>query len=104
MSRPGSGLLDSHIAGPKMLDLWGQMIAAFAVANIKGTPNVQMFGISVYPILRRFDTAFAAYIKKLNPASKTKFNELDFATGVPAAGRQRLQGEPGHELRDLGPR
>ncbi len=51
MSRPGSGLLDSHIAGPKMLDLWGQMIAAFTVANVKGTPNVQMFGISVYPIL-----------------------------------------------------
>ncbi len=95
MSRPGSGLLDSHIAGPKMLDLWGQMIAAYAVANVKGTPNVQMFGISVYPILRRFDTAFAAYIKKLNPASKTKFNELDFATGVPQQVGNVYKANPG---------
>ena len=36
LAAPGNGLLDSHIAGPKMLDLWGQMIAAFAVANVKG--------------------------------------------------------------------
>mgnify|MGYP003347460179 CR=1 FL=1 len=50
MSKPGSGLIDSHISGPKMLDLWGQMIAAFTVANVQGTPNVQMFGISVYPM------------------------------------------------------
>ncbi len=95
MSRPGSGLLDTHIAGPKMLDLWGQMIAAFTVANVKGTPNVQMFGISVYPILRRFDTAYAAYIKKLNPASKTAFNELDFATGVPAQVGNVYKANPG---------
>lgn len=95
MSRPGSGLLDSHIAGPKMLDIWGQMIAAYAVANVKGTPNVQMFGISVYPILRRFDTAFQAYIKKLNPASKTKFNELDFATGVPQQVGNVYKANPG---------
>ena len=104
MSRPGSGLLDSHIAGPKMLDLWGQMIAAFTVANVKGTPNVQMFGISVYPILRRFDTAYAAYIKKLNPASKTKFNELDFATGVPAQVGNVYKANPGTNMvtSDLG--
>ena len=104
MSRPGSGLLDSHIAGPKMLDLWGQMIAAFTVANVKGTPNVQMFGISVYPILRRFDTAYAAYIKKLNPASKTKFNELDFATGVPQQVGNVYKANPGTNMvtSDLG--
>ena len=95
MSRPGSGLLDTHIAGPKMLDLWGQMIAAFTVANVKGTPNVQMFGISVYPILRRFDTAYASFIKKLNPASKTAFNELDFATGVPAQVGNVYKANPG---------
>lgn len=95
MSRPGSGLLDTHIAGPKMLDLWGQMIAAFTVANVQGTPNVQMFGISVYPILRRFDTAYQAYIKKLNPKSVTKFNELDFATGVPAQVGNVYKANPG---------
>lgn len=104
MSRPGSGLVDSHIAGPKMLDLWGQMIAAFTVANVQGTPNVQMFGISVYPILRRFDTAYQAYIKKLNPASKTKFNELDFATGVPAQVGNVYKANPGTNMvtADLG--
>jgi ribose transport system substrate-binding protein len=104
MSRPGSGLLDSHIAGPKMLDLWGQMIAAFTVANVKGTPNVQMFGISVYPILRRFDVAYQAYIKKLNPAAKTKFNELDFATGVPQQVGNVYKANPGTNMvtSDLG--
>jgi ABC-type sugar transport system substrate-binding protein len=83
MSRPLGALKDTHIAGPKMLDLWGQMIAAFTVANVKGTPNVQMFGISVYPILRRFDTAYQNYLKRLSPNAKWKYNELDFATGVP---------------------
>ncbi len=83
MSKPGSGLVDSHIAGPKMLDLWGQMIAAFAVANVQGTPNAQLFGISVYPILRRYDESFMKNLKKLSPKSTAKFNELDFATGVP---------------------
>lgn len=104
MSRPGSGLVDSHIAGPKMLDLWGQMIAAFTVANVRGTPNVQMFGISVYPILRRFDTAYQAFIKKLSPASKTKFNELDFATGVPAQVGNVYKANPGTNMvtSDLG--
>jgi len=81
MSKPGSGLLDSHISGPKMLDLWGQMIAAFAVANVKGTPNVQMFGLSVYPILKRYDTAFQKNLKKLSPSAKWAYNELTFAPG-----------------------
>ena len=40
MSKPGSGLIDSHISGPKMLDLWGQMIAAFTVANEIGRAHV----------------------------------------------------------------
>jgi ABC-type sugar transport system substrate-binding protein len=83
MSKPGSGLIDTHIAGPKMLDLWGQMIAAYTVATVKGTPNVQMFGISVYPILRRFDEAYQKNLKRLSPKATFKFNEMDFATGVP---------------------
>ena len=29
MSKPVAALKDTHIAGPKMLDLWGQMIAAY---------------------------------------------------------------------------
>jgi ABC-type sugar transport system substrate-binding protein len=84
LSRPYAAVKDTHIAGAKMLDLWGQMIAAFAVANVKGVPNVQMFGLSVYPILRRYDDAFIKNLKLLSPTSKTKFNELDFANGVPA--------------------
>jgi len=95
MSAPVGGLKDTHISGAKMLDLWGQMIAAFTVANVKGTPNVQMFGISVYPILKRFDSAYAAFIKRLNPASKTKYNELDFATGVPQQVGNVYKANPG---------
>ena len=59
------------------------MIAAYTVANVKGTPNVQMFGFSVAPILRRFDTAYEKNVKRLSPSAKVKFNELDFANGVP---------------------
>lgn len=95
MSKPGSGLLDSHIAGPKMLDLWGQMIAAFAVANVTGTPNVQLFGISVYPILKRYDEAFMKNLKKLSPKSTAKYNELDFATGVPQQVGNVYKANPG---------
>jgi len=95
MSKPGSGLLDTHIAGPKMLDLWGQMIAAYTVANVKGTPNVQMFGISVYPILRRFDEAYQKNLKKLSPKATYTFNELDFATGVPQQAGNIYKANPG---------
>lgn len=79
MSQPYAGLKDTHISGAKMLDLWGQMIAAFAVANTNGKAKVQMFGYSVYPILRRYDTAFQKNIARLCPSCTTKFNELDFS-------------------------
>jgi ribose transport system substrate-binding protein len=104
MSRPYGAVKDTHIAGPKMLDLWGQMIAAFTVANVKGTPNVQMFGLSVYPILKRFDTSYAAFLKKLSPKAKTKYNELDFATGVPQQVGNAYKANPGTNMvtSDLG--
>ena len=104
MSKPTGGLVDTHIAGPKMLDLWGQMIAAFTVANVKGTPNVQMFGISVYPILRRFDTAYQKNLKRLSPSATFKFNELDFATGVPQQVGNVYKANPGTNMvtSDLG--
>ena len=104
MSKPGSGLIDSHISGPKMLDLWGQMIAAFTVANVQGTPNVQMFGISVYPILRRFDTSYQNFLKRLSPNAKWKYNELDFATGVPQQVGNVYKANPGTNMvtSDLG--
>lgn len=95
MSKPGSGLVDSHVAGPKMLDLWGQMIAAFAVANVQGTPNVQMFGISIYPILRRYDRSFELNLKRLSPKATTKFNELDFANGIPQQVGNVYRANPG---------
>lgn len=95
MSKPGSGLLDTHIAGPKMLDLWGQMIAAYTVANVKGTPNVQMFGISVYPILRRFDESYQKNLKKLSPKATYAFNELDFATGPAQQAGNIYKANPG---------
>lgn len=104
MSKPTGGLVDTHIAGPKMLDLWGQMIAAFTVANVKGTPNVQMFGISVYPILRRFDLAYQKNLKRLSPKATFKFNELDFATGVPQQVGNVYKANPGTNMvtSDLG--
>jgi hypothetical protein len=71
------------------------MIAAYAVANVKGTPNVQMFGISVYPILRRFDVSFEKNLKRLSPKAQTKFNELDFATGVPQQVGNVYKANPG---------
>lgn len=86
MSKPAGGLVDTHIAGPKMLDLWGQMIAAFAVANTNGKANVQMFGLSVYPILRRYDEAFQKSLKKLCPTCTAKYNEVDFANPGQQAG------------------
>ena len=95
MSKPMAALKSTDIAGPKGQDLYGQMIAAYTVANVKGTPNVQMFGLSVYPILKRFDTAYAAYLKKLSPNSTTKYNELDFATGVPQQVSNVYKSNPG---------
>ena len=95
MTRPYAAVKDSHIAGPKMLDLWGQMIAAFTVANVSGTPNVQMFGISVYPILRRFDTAYQKNLVRLSPKAKYNYNELDFATGVPQQVGNVYKANPG---------
>lgn len=83
LSAAGGGLIDTHISGPKMVDLWGQMIAAFTVANVKGTPNVQAFGLSVYPILQRFDAAYKKNLQRLSPAATYNYNEFDFKTGVP---------------------
>ena len=83
MSKPVGGLVDTSIVGPKQQDLYGQMIASYTVATVKGTPNVQMFGLSVYPILRRFDTAYQKTLKRLSPKATFKYSELDFATGVP---------------------
>jgi len=94
LSAPGSGLLDSHIANAKLLDLWGQMIAAFAVANTNGKAKVQQFGTSIYPVLVRYDTSFAKNLKKLCPTCTTKFNELDFA-GIPAQVANVYKANPG---------
>lgn len=81
LAAPYAAVKDTHVAGPKMLDLWGQMIAAFAVANVKGTPDVQAFGLSVYPVLVRYDKSFEKNLKLLSPKAKYKFNELDFSPG-----------------------
>ena len=95
MSRPGNGLVDSHIAGPKMLDLWGKMMAAFTVANVKGTPNVQMFGLPVYPILLRYDKAYQKHLKRFSPSATFTFNEFDLGTGVPKQVADVYKANPG---------
>lgn len=83
LSQPGNGLVDSHIAGRKMLDLWGRLIAAFTVANLKDTPNVQMFGASVYPVLMTYSRAYEKHLKRLAPNATYQFNELDLNGSAP---------------------
>ncbi|MEI7452920.1 MAG: substrate-binding domain-containing protein [Actinomycetes bacterium] len=57
MSAPTSGLVDTHIAGKRQLDVWGRMIAAYVVAGTPA-PNVEGVTVPLFPILIRFDEAF----------------------------------------------
>ena len=88
MSKPVAALKDTHISGPKMLDLWGQMIAAYTVANTKGKANVQGLTVPLYPILVRFDQSYEKNLKRLCPTCSYKANPLQltdiFAGEVPA--------------------
>lgn len=89
MSKPVSALEDTHIAGPKMLDRWGQMIAAYTVANTNGKANVQGITVPLYPILIRFDQAYEKNLKRLCPTCKYEANPQQltdiFAGKVPSA-------------------
>lgn len=89
MSKPVASLEDTHIAGPRQLDLWGQMIAAYTVANTKGKANVQGITVPLYPILIRFDQSFEANLKKLCPTCTYEANPQQltdiFAGKTPSA-------------------
>jgi len=89
MSKPVSALEDTHIAGPKMLDRWGQMIAAYTVANTNGNANVQGITVPLYPILIRFDQSYEKNLKKLCPTCKYEANPQQltdiFAGKTPSA-------------------
>ncbi len=89
MSKPVSALKDTHIAGPRQLDLWGQMIAAYAVANTNGKADVQGITVPLYPILIRFDQSFEKNLKRLCPTCKYEANPQQltdiFAGKVPSA-------------------
>jgi hypothetical protein len=74
-------VISTHVAGPKMLNLWSKMIAAYAVANSPGTPKVQAFGVSAYKILALYDKAFETNLKQLSPSASYAFNEIDFSPG-----------------------
>ena len=69
MSKPVAALKDTHVSGPKMLDLWGQMIAAYIVASTSGNAKVQGVTVPLYPILIRFDQSFEKNLKRLCPRS-----------------------------------
>jgi ribose transport system substrate-binding protein len=71
MSKPVAALKDTHIAGPKMLDLWGQMIAAYTVASTNGNAKVQGVTVPLYPILIRFDQSYEKNLKRLCPSKCT---------------------------------
>jgi len=89
MSKPVASLEDTHIAGPRQLDLWGQMIAAYTVANTKGKANVQGITVPLYPILIRFDQSFEKNLKRLCPTCSYAANPQQltdiFAGKTPAA-------------------
>lgn len=89
MSKPVASLEDTHIAGPRQLDLWGQMIAAYTVANTKGKANVQGITVPLYPILIRFDQSFEKNLKKLCPTCGYEANPQQltdiFAGKTPSA-------------------
>lgn len=109
MSKPTSALEDTHIAGPKTIDLWGQMIAAYTVAATKGNVKAQGITVPLYPILRRFDVSFAKNLKRLCP-TKCTYEENDqqltdiFAGKVPQAAVNIVASNPGTNwiVSDLG--
>ncbi|MCX6433830.1 MAG: hypothetical protein NTX29_14020, partial [Actinobacteria bacterium] len=89
MSKPVAALKDTHIAGPKTLDLWGQMIAAYTVANTNGKASVQGITVPLYPILIRFDQSYEKNLMRLCPTCTYKANPQQltdiFAGKVPSA-------------------
>ena len=68
LGQPYAALKDTHIAGPATLDLWGKMIAAYAVVETQGAANVQMFTLPMYPVLMRYDASFLASLEAMCPA------------------------------------
>ena len=109
MSKPVAALKDTHIAGPKTIDLWGQMIAAYTVASTKGNVKAQGITVPLYPILRRFDVSYAKNLKRLCP-TKCTYEENDqqltdiFAGKVPQAAVNIVASNPGTNwlVSDLG--
>ena len=87
MSKPTSALVDTHIAGARQLDSWGNMIAAFVAAQTNCNANVQGITVPLYPILIRFDQAFAASIKKYCPNASYNANPQDLV-GTILAGKE----------------
>ena len=98
MSKPVSALEDTHIAGPKQIDQWGQMIAAYTVANTNGKANVQGITVPLYPILIRFDQSYEKNLKKLCPTCSYKANPQQltdiFAGKTPSAVVSLMKANP----------
>ena len=97
MGKPYAALKDTHIAGPATLDLWGQMIAAYAVANTNAKAKVQMFTLPLYPILIRYDDSFEKNLKKMCPtctATRNPQQITDIGTKVPSAVVNALKANP----------
>lgn len=108
MSKPVSAMENTSISGPKMLDRWGQIIAAYVVASTKGNAKVQGVTVPLYPILARFDTAFEKNLNKLSPTSTYKANPQQltdiFAGKTPQAVVNIVASNPGTNwiVSDLG--
>ena len=109
MSKPVAALKDTHMSGPKMLDLWGQMIAAYTVASTNGNAKVQGVTVPLYPILIRFDQSYEKNLKRLCPSKCTyeanpqQLTDI-FAGKTPAAVVNIVNSNPGTNwiVSDLG--
>ena len=108
MSKPVSALKDTHVSGPKMLDLWGQMIAAYVVSSTQGKAKVQGVTVPLYPILVRFDQSFEKNLKRLCPTCTYEANPQQltdiFAGKTPQAVTNIVASNPGTNwiVSDLG--
>lgn len=108
MSKPVAALKDTHVSGPKMLDLWGQMIAAYVVASTSGNAKVQGVTVPLYPILIRFDQSFEKNLQRLCPKCDYEANPQQltdiFAGKTPAAVVNIVNSNPGTNwiVSDLG--
>jgi ribose transport system substrate-binding protein len=92
----GDGI-EAAIDGPAQVREAGRTIAAFIVADSKGTAHVALFGISSYPILGEFAAGFKDGLAKWCPDCTVKDVDqqaTDVGTKTPQSVVSTFQGNP----------